>query len=920
MNTDERRCMGMGTSDGGGCVAELARVREVGSSADVDRSAHFARRTFSLATWLCLVLCVYCQSTLAAEVTIVVDQPLTPIVRRALDELTQAITQRGHTTQTAATFDAEQDSQVVVGIAGKSAAVDKLIKSLTIALAPAPESLAIFPLSPARQQYLIAGRDERGLAYALRDAARAVQTTPPETREWSSFITSAVESPLLKVRNVSIHLFNADCEYGWYFDDKFWHDYLRQLSLSRFNWLTLTFCDQTNYLCPLYAYTVEMPEYPQVQVENGTSGRRALNRMQIRRISEIAAEYGVNVQLGIWMQAPVARWSAPVRVTGLPEGLEHARYCALGLQRLLTACPLVRGVQLRMNAEAGVNEEQQTEFYRPMFRALRELNRPMRLELRYKGLQASTIQAARDEQLDVTVSTKYWAEHFGLPYHPTSVDSHWREDRYSFGALLRQPRSYRVTYQLWTAGSQRISLWGDPDYARRFAESCTLGGGEGFEVFAPLTNQGYGDAPGAWDVIADAKYRVGRWPQDRYWYFYLCFGRLGYNPNTNSDVWRREFRQRFGKSADEIEAAYATASQILPLITAYRLPGASEWGWWPELDTGGGIREYARIQPSDPRQFYAIRSWQKTERWRWEEWDETPGFVEEFLDNKLRGKWNPLQVATALDKLSGRYDLFSNRSRTPNQPERSTDSPELKYTLAEFAWLKELASFHVQRIRAAVAWSFYEATGDRAQLALAIKNGSRSVASWNKISELNKHYHQALVFGISADSPRSKLGHSHTGHWRDRLAELTAELADLEQERAHPQILVTKEIDTMRLNSFGVQDRGESRSRVRQEQRIHKPPQFAIRGESLTLTIEPPWSHFAYKRVLLHHRPLDQTRDWRELEMQSVGKGVWTATIPAEQIDPEFELQYYFELLNESGGTLWPSWTERQPYFVVPVR
>src|SRR5262249_19621211 len=149
------------------------------------------------------------------------------------------------------------------------------------------------------------------------------------------------------------------------------------------------------------------------------------------------------------------------------------------------------------NEEAGVPEEKQTEFYRPLFQAIRDCRGSgehfrYRLDLRYKGLQPATTRAAQDAGLDVTVSTKFWCEHLGLPYHPTAVDSHYRESRYSFGNMLGYPHSYRVVYRLWTVGSQRLLLWGDPESAARFAHSCRLGDGEGFEVFAPLTNKGYG--------------------------------------------------------------------------------------------------------------------------------------------------------------------------------------------------------------------------------------------------------------------------------------------------------------------------------------------------------------------------------------------------------------------------------------------
>src|SRR6185295_654229 len=108
---------------------------------------------------------------------------------------------------------------------------------------------------------------------------------------------------------VSLHLFNADCEREWFFAEDFWRDYFARLAVSRFNRCTLTFSDQTNYLCPAYAYLCEMPEYPKVRVDGLTADERAQNLAMLRRIAELADEYAIDFDLGIWMQAPVPRYS-----------------------------------------------------------------------------------------------------------------------------------------------------------------------------------------------------------------------------------------------------------------------------------------------------------------------------------------------------------------------------------------------------------------------------------------------------------------------------------------------------------------------------------------------------------------------------------------------------------------------------------
>jgi hypothetical protein len=191
-------------------------------------------------------------------------------------------------------------------------------------------------------------------------------------------------------------------------------------------------------------------------------------------------------------------------------------------------------------------------------------------------------------------------------------------------------------------------LWGDPDYAARFARSCRVGGGEGFEIFAPLTNKGYGNEAGTWHIFADRSYEHFTWEHERYWYFYLAFGRLGYNPETDAEVWRRELRRRFGAAADDLETAYRHASQLLPLLTAARLPSASEWSWWPEMDTGDRLIEYMYAQASDPAQFYAIRTWKRTPRWRCEAWDATVrGYAEMPPLGNCRGRLRPSRSAAS---------------------------------------------------------------------------------------------------------------------------------------------------------------------------------------------------------------------------------------------------------------------------------
>ena len=853
-------------------------------------------------SWLAANLAV------AEELPLVHDRPFTPAVERAVQELERALQSHGDTSTRRTSLPEGKGREIVIGVAGDSPLLDQLLKTHEIELGTAPESLAIRRFAePVR--LVIAGRDERGLLYALREVARTWATSTKQETPWLQ-VFDGNESPFLARRSITVHLFNADVERGWYFNEEFWHDYLTQLSRQRFNQLSLVFGDQNNYLTPPYPSLVEMPEFPEVKVSGLTPEQRTTNLKMLARIAELSAEYGIDLQLGVWMQAPIPRYSAPVEVIGLPEGLELARFCAIGMKRVLEACPAIRGVQLRMNEEAGVPEHQQTAFYQPLFTAIRELGRPVRLELRYKGLQPSTTQAAIDTGLDTTVSTKFWSEHFGLPYHPTIVDSHWRDSRYSFGAMLKKPRAYRVMYRLWNVGSQRLTIWGDPEFAARFAESCKLGDGEGFEVFAPLTNKGYGNRPGDWPVIKHPDYRVGRWEQDRYWFFYLCFGRLGYNPQTNPEVWKREFRQRFGESAERWEDAYISASRILPRITTVHLPGASEWSWWPEMDTGGAIREYMYVQPSDRVQFAPIRTWQKTDGWRWEEWDSQPGFVEQVIAGKPVAGRSPFTVAARQISIGDQLRLFQIERLRKLKFSDPAQATEARMTLVDFSILAELSRYHGSKRMAAMQLAFAELAQQPVRLPFVQKHLREARYWWQRIVDVTEPvYHENLVFGITPDSPRSKLGHHHSGHWKDRLAELDADLAWIEekikQEYRADQVFTPFPTE---------------RSEMHFPEIVHTPITSHRAGEPLSISIELPAD---YNTATLVHRPLDQTREWQRVPFEHESGRRFVAHVPATAIDPNFDWQYYIEANRTESATidLWPSYqyTGKQPYFVVKV-
>lgn len=788
----------------------------------------------------------------------------------------------------------------------------------------AAESLLVakFP-DPAGKRVLIAGRDPRGTAYALLEISEAIRLSPPASPVYDT-IQECRESPHLAVRSVTKQLFNQELERPWYESEAYWHWYFGMLVKNRFNNFSMTFGHNANYMIPPYASMVEVAEFPDVRIKGMSDAGRQQCLQRFRRITEIAQEHGIDFTLGLWTQLPVVKVREGLDfgdspVINLPDGAARAEYCARGLQKLLEVCPAIKGVQLRMNLESGIPHAQQEQYYQTLFEGIAACGRPVKLDLRYKSLSQKTINLARAAGLDVNVSTKFWCEHMGLPYSPTWQDVAYSASRYGFGRMLHHNRNYSVTYRLWNVGTSRLLLWGDPGYAARFAESCTLGGGQGFEVFAPLNYQGYGNAPGVWRILAEESLEHYEWEQERYWPFYISFGRFGYNPNSSREIWSREFAERFGKDGPQIEKALRSASQVLPLITASTQFSANGWRFWPEMMTCMHLDAYRAIQPSDYSQFYAIAPYSSRQQWRSEDWaSKHSAFVEDAIQGNLNSKWTPIQVSEFLNQLAREIESAVN-ALSAKSADSTVDTRELKATVVDLKTLALLARYHADKKLAATHLEFFRLTNDKTRLKFAWKHILASQKHWQKIVEITDgHYNDDLVLGHSKkyNSDFASRLQEHVGHWKDRLAKVQIDVdfvAQLLERNAVTDRALTAD-EARKVKRYPGEKPETCTTTIR-----HDRIKSALPGQDLTFQVQVA-SDKPLEVVSVYYRPLDQTRSWKRITMTKTGEeGMYQAKINSREIDPGFDFQYYIEARHSAGGTFWPRWQDETPYVVVPV-
>ncbi|NLA59135.1 MAG: hypothetical protein GX855_09590, partial [Firmicutes bacterium] len=262
-----------------------------------------------------------------------------------------------------------------------------------------------------------------------------------------------------------------------------------------------------------------------------------------------------------------------------------------------------------------------------------------------------------------------------------------------------------------------------------------LGDARGFEVNPPLAQKGYGNEPGYWRIMACRDLEYYRWEYERYWFYYLLFGRMSYNPETSPEVWRRELRSRFGPKAEIAEKAYAVSSKVISYLIRYQMSDPNMYTW-PEIDTGGILDYYMETYPSDPATMHSIA--------------EAAAFR---LTERTSAKVTPEEASTYFENI-GRQCL-----EMAKELESSDSDRELVATRLDVSVLGNMALYHAYKIRSAEQLSLYYLTKDLAALKQAAA----------LIREANSFWHECVRLTDGFYYDHMVTGPIDSGHWKDKL-------------------------------------------------------------------------------------------------------------------------------------------------------
>ncbi len=419
-------------------------------------------------------------------------------------------------------------------------------------------------------------------------------------------------------------------------------------------------------------------------------------------------------------------------------------------------------------------------------------------------------------------------------------------------------------------------------------------GSTGADLMEPLTCRGRRGtgAPGSRIGYADAHLEPRRdW--EKYTYWYRVWGRLMYNPETDAEVWHREFGG--GSAARVWASALAHASRILPVVTTAHLPSAACDAYWPEIYWNQAVvgepqynpyndtpspKTFQNVSPLDPQLFSRMSD-----------------FAKELLDGERGGKYSPVEVAVWLEDFADGAENDLLRAGKPTQV-------AFRRLAIDVQMQAGLGRFFAAKLRSGVLYAIHERTGDRRALEEALKAYRTARTMWARVADRAKGVYGADLSASDRDSER--------GQWLDRLPGIDEDIARVEQRLSSAETAGDARVAAAIAEVLGRPRRVTAACR-------HRPPAGFRPKEAVAIEVAVDKAR-KLESALLYYRHVNQMERYESAAMENANN-VCRAHIPSGYTDSPYPLQYYFEFKEgPEKAWLYPGFAAslaNQPYFVL---
>jgi hypothetical protein len=599
----------------------------------------------------------------------------------------------------------------------------------------------------------ILGKDDAGIMYGGLEIAEIIQVHGIDA------VKSQLQNPYMKVRGTKFNIpldlrtptYTEPSEAAqnnmaemWSFD--FWKDYIDNLARYRFNTISL-------WSMHPFPSMVKVPEYPDIALddvrkstgnwkENYSLNGWGFDAPEIVNNYEVLKKMTIDEKIDFWrkvmaygkqrnVQFFILTWNIFVYGTdgkyGITDKLENpvtTDYFRKSVKQMVLTYPDLAGIGLTTGENMYDYSARQKEewafatYGQGVLDALKEQpERKIIFIHRQHQTEAKEISAIfndilKNENINFVFSFKYAQAHVY-----SSVNQVFHQN------FVKDIQSENLK-TLWTLRNDDnfYFRWGAPDFVRDFIKNIPYDVSAGFY---------YGSDQYVWGREFMGKNSTGKRQLEieKHWYQWMCWGRLGYNPDMDNDRFADVIQSRFPSvNAKEMFRAWQSASMIYPLVTGFHW-GALDFQWY--IESGQSQPAVAKTPSGyhDATNFINLPPHKGTEN------VSIPDYVKAFLSNTPVKGITPLQVAENILKNA---DIALNWVEKQNLAK----SPELRITSDDIKIMAWLGKYYAHKIKAATYLAIFRESLQKEWQDKTIEELNVSAGYWRHYATLASSNYQ----------------------------------------------------------------------------------------------------------------------------------------------------------------------------------
>jgi hypothetical protein len=570
----------------------------------------------------------------------------------------------------------------------------------------------------------IAGIDDAGVMYGGLEVAEIIQLRGIDA------LQSQLQNPYMKVRGTKFNIpldlrtptysepsdaAQKNMAEMWNFE--FWKEYIDNLARYRYNTISLW------NLHP-FPSMVKVPEYPDIALddvrrstvdwdENYSLNGWGFDAPEIVNNYEVIRKISIDEKIAFWrkvmaygkqrnVQFFILTWNIFVYGTdgkyGITDKLDNpvtVDYFRKSIKQLVLTYPDLAGIGLATGENMYDYSTKQKEewafatYGQGVLDALREQpGRKIYLIHRQHQSQANEITSIfravmKNGNIRFVFSFKYAQAHV---YSSVNQDFHQN--------FVKDIKSENLK-TLWTLRNDDIFYfrWGAPDFVREFIKNIPYDVSEGYY---------YGSDQYVWGREFMGKYSSTTRELEivKHWYQWMCWGRLGYNPDIANDLFVASIQHRFPEvNAQEMFDAWQHASLIYPAVTGFHW-GPLDFQWYIE---SGQSRPFVAGTPSG---FHDVNRFISLEPHNGTGYISIPEYTKAYLAGNTIEGVTPLEVAGKIMKDADHAINWADRQLL-------TTDKELRITIDDIKSVAWMGKYYAHKIRAAAFLALFRETLDR---------------------------------------------------------------------------------------------------------------------------------------------------------------------------------------------------------------